>query len=42
MKIKFITPIEYYPDWVLAIGTAAPWNRRVQIRVPKFVARWFL
>lgn len=38
-----------YIDWIasdggvyhLAIGTAAPWDRHIQIRVPKFLVRLF-
>lgn len=40
--MNYITWIEH-PDkgHYLAIGTSAPWDRKVQIKVPKWVAKRF-
>lgn len=42
MTILHITPIEY-PDkgYFLAIGKVAPWDRKLQLRVPKRIFNLF-
>lgn len=38
-KIKYVDWVEYYPEGhYLAIGRGSPWDRKIQIRVPRVVA----
>lgn len=39
--MKYVNWIEYDDGHYLAIGVSSPWNRKIQIRVPMWIARYF-